>query len=260
MTTVPPEGRGAIHRRTNTKNTDDAEKLELLLETFRRVDGDKWMLREIENATGRAVSASYLSSIRARRISRVGNRQREAMARVMGFPVELWDAEPERWPSILADKRDEAEGGRGSASPLADLLEDLFRRGRHPLTGGAFTERSVAELSGGALAEDEVSDIRRGRLTDPPEAKLLALSDVFGVPRSYWYGPASVPPLDENTARFLSGPRRLRALHMQLIDLPEDKRDEIGAVLESLVERAREQLTGKEGDDGREEGRGTTTR
>ena len=250
MTTIPPDGRERYDRHTNTARTDDAEKLELLLDTFRRADGDRWTLRELEYATRPKVSASYLSSIKARRIKKVGFRQRVAMARVMNFPVELWDAEPEAWARILAEKRAASEKGEAQASPLADLLEELFRRGRHPLTKSAFTVRSVAELSGGALTEEEVLAIRRGEETDPPEYVLLALSDVFGVPRSYWYGPRDVPPLDEQTARFLSGPRRLRALHMKLVDLPEDKRDEIGAVLEDLVDQARGQLGEEEGSHG----------
>lgn len=221
--------------------TDDADKLELLLEVFRRADGERWALREIETATGQQASASYFSSIRARRIKRVGPRQREATARVMGFPSELWDAEPERWPEILEKKRRAAEGGQAPAAPLAELIEDLFRYGRHPLTRAPFTERSVAELSGGELTEEEVREMRQGSLKDPPEEKLFTLSDVFRVPASYWYRPRTVPALDEETARFLSGPNRLRALHMRLLDLPEDQRDEIGDKIEELVDRARRQ-------------------
>ncbi|MDP9474628.1 MAG: hypothetical protein M3R38_02855 [Actinomycetota bacterium] len=226
-------------RRAKLPTTDDADKLELLLETFRRADGERWALREIEAATAEQASASYLSSIRARRIKRVGPRQREATARVMGFPVELWDAEPEEWPEILEEKRRAAERGEAPPASAAELLEDLFRYGRHPLTRAPFTERSVAELSGGELTEEEVRDIRQGKVKDPPEDKFLALSDVFGVPASYWYRPRTLPALDEETVRFLSGPNRLRALHMRILDLPEDQRDEIGDKIEELVDRAR---------------------
>ncbi len=221
--------------------TDDADKLELLLETFRRADGERWALREIQAATAEQASASYLSSIRARRIKRVGPRQREATARVMGFPVELWDAEPEEWPEILEEKRRAAERGEAPPASAAELLEDLFRYAKHPLTRAPFTERSVADLSGGELTEEEVRDIRQGKVKDPPEDKLLTLSDVFGVPASYWYRSRTVPALDEETARFLSGPNRLRALHMRILDLPEDQRDEIGDKIEELVDRARRQ-------------------
>lgn len=224
----------------------DAEKLELLLEVFRRADGDRWTLREIEDATGMAVSASYLSSIRTRRIRRVGHRQREALARVMGFPVDLWDADPGQWPRILQEQQRTVQRGEAPSSQLADLLEDLFRVARHPLTGSAFTESSVAELSGGQLEAEEVRRMRQGEIINPPESKLLALSDVFGVSHSYWYGPKSVPVLDAPTARFLSSPRRLRALHMKLVDLPEEQRKEIGDMLEAVVERARKRLE-KEG-------------
>jgi transcriptional regulator with XRE-family HTH domain len=227
--------------------TDDAEKLELLLESFRRADGERWALRELEAATGEQASASYLSSIRARRIRRVGDRQKEAMARVMGFPAELWEAEPEEWPAILEEQRRAAQSNQAPPAPAAELLEDLFRYGRHPLTRSPFTERSVAELSGGELTEEEVRDIRQGKVKDPPEDKLLTLSDVFGVPPSYWRRPRSVPALDQETAAFLSGPDRLRALHMRILELPEDDRDEIGARMEELLDQAgRRSETGEE--------------
>jgi transcriptional regulator with XRE-family HTH domain len=243
---VAPEDRGEPAETEPREPATDAEKLELLLETFRRADGERWTLREIENATGEVVSASYLSSIRKRRIKRVGTRQRRAMARVMGFPIELWDAEPEQWPQVMKEKRREAASGQAPAAPVADLLEDLFRFARHPLTGSSFTERAVAELSGGELTEDEVRMIRQGKITDPPESKLLALSDVFRVPRSYWYRPRRVPVLDEETERFLSGPSRLRALHMKLLDLPKERREQISDTIEELVDRARKQMKEEE--------------
>ena len=228
------------------RTTGDRERLELLLETFRRADGERWALREIEEATAGAASASYLSSIRARRISRVGERQRAALARVMRFPVELWDAEPEEWPTILERKRRAVEEGSAPAAPVADLLEELFLRARHPLTGSAFTDSSAAELSGGRLTEEEVGRLRRGEIPDPPEETFLALCDVFGVPRSYWYGPATPPRLDEPTSRFLSGPRRLRALHMRLLELPEQERDEIGDMMQALLDRAAHKSQGED--------------
>ena len=43
------------------------------------------------------------------------------MARVMDFPEELWDAEPEEWPRVLAEKR--GAFGRGEAATSADLSE-----------------------------------------------------------------------------------------------------------------------------------------
>jgi transcriptional regulator with XRE-family HTH domain len=243
---VTPEDRGEPAQSEASVPATDAERLELLLEIFRRADGERWTLREIENATGEVVSASYLSSIRKRRIKRVGARQRQAMARVMGFPIELWEADPKQWPQIMKDMRRAAESGQASGAPLADLLEDLFRFARHPLTGSAFTERTVADLSEGELTEDEVRMMRQGRITDPPEGKLLALSDVFGVPRSYWYQPRRVPLLDEDTERFLSSPSRLRALHMRLLDLPKNRREKIGDRIEELVDRAREEMEEEE--------------
>lgn len=236
---IPPEGSERRQPKAESRPTSDAEKLELLLEAFRRPDGNRWALREIEQATGGAVSASYLSSIRNGRIKKVGGRQRQDTARAMGFPERLWDAEPENWPGILKEERRLGEAGDASPAPVAVLLEDLFRYGRHPVTGSAFTESSVAELSDGQLNEDEVRRMRLGEIPDPPESKLLALSEVFGVDHSYWRSPARRSMLDPATARFLSGPRRLRALHMELLELPEDERDRIAAMIEDALEQAR---------------------
>ena len=215
----------------------DADRLELLLETFRRADGEKWALREIEQRTGGQASASYLSSIRAGRIKRVGPVQREALARVMCFPPELWDAEPERWPETLEEKRREAESGQAPPGPIAALLEDLFYYARHPVTGSPFTEATVAELAEYQITAEQVQRIRRGETVAGLEAKLLVLADVFGVPPSYWRGPRRVPALDEEIVRFLTGSERLRVLHMRLLELPETEREEIGDRIEQMLLR-----------------------
>lgn len=235
---IPPKDPKRWQTKAESPSSSDAEKLELLLEAFRRPDGNRWALREIEQATGGSVSASYLSSIRNGRIKKVGGRQRQDTARAMGFPERLWAAEPEDWPRILKEDRRLGEGDT-SPTPVAVLLEDLFRYARHPITGSAFTESSVSELSEGQLDEDEVRRMRLGEIPDPPESKLLALSEVFGVDHSYWRSPARRSMLDPATAKFLSGPRRLRALHMELLDLPDDDRDRITAMIEDALEQAR---------------------
>ena len=236
---IPPKGSERRQAKAESTSTSDAERLELLLEAFRRPDGNRWALREVEQATGGAVSASYLSSIRNGRIKKVGGRQRRDAARAMGFPERLWEAEPEDWPEILREERRLGATGDVPPAPVAGLLEDLFRYARHPITGSAFTESSVAELSDGQLDEDEVRRIRLGEIPDPPEGKLLALSEIFGVDHSYWRSPARRSMLDPATAKFLSGPRRLRTLHMELLDLPEDDRNRITAMIEDALEQAR---------------------
>ena len=236
---IPPEGSERRQSKAESTSTSDAERLELLLEAFRRPDGNRWALREIEQATGGSVSASYLSSIRNGRIKKVDGRQRRDTARAMGFPERLWDAEPEEWPEILKEERRLGEAGDAPPAPVTVLLEDLFRYARHLITGSAFTESSVAELSDGQLDKDEVRSMRLGEIPDPPESKLLALSEVFGVDYSYWRSPARRSMLDLAAAKFLSGPRRLRTLHMELLDLPEDDRDRITAMIEDALEQAR---------------------
>ena len=236
---TPPRGSELNQSKAESAPTNNAEKLELLLEAFRRPDGKRWALREIEEATEGSVSASYLSSIRGGRIKKVGARQRQHTARVMGFPERLWDAEPEQWPDILEENRRRRAAGEASQASVAELLENLFHYARHPLTGTAFTEASVAELSDGALDETEVRAIRQGREPNPPDGQLLALSEVFGVDLSYWYGPGTQPLLDPATAKFLSGPRRLRALHMDLLNLPRGDRDRITDLIEDALDQTR---------------------
>lgn len=163
---IPPEGSERRQSKAESMSTSDAERLELLLEAFRRPDGNRWALREIEQATGGSVSASYLSSIRNGRIKNVGGRQRQDTARAMGFPERLWDAEPEHWLKILKEERRLSESGDAPPAPVAVLLEDLFRYARHLITGSAFTESSVAELSDGQLDKDEVHRMRLGETPD----------------------------------------------------------------------------------------------
>src|SRR5215207_6900821 len=67
-----------------------AQKFEVLLEMYRHPDGRKWSGQEIDEATGGVVSRSYVTNLRKGRIDNPGYAKLAAMAKAMGFPVEMW--------------------------------------------------------------------------------------------------------------------------------------------------------------------------
>lgn len=61
-----------------------------LLALYRRPDGSEWGGRDLEAATGGAVTRSYFSNLKNGRIGNPGLAKLEAIAGAMGFPPELW--------------------------------------------------------------------------------------------------------------------------------------------------------------------------
>lgn len=175
-------------------------RVDLLLRTFPRADGEPWRPVEIEEATGHQVTSSYVSALKAGKFKRPGLKQLSLIADVVGFPFELWRVEPEMWDEEL--KKHKERGGfrappRGQPVPrvpcgdeLAGLVEYLFEGRPDPVTGEPYTADGVAMRSRGRLSAEEVRLFRTGeQLGPPPEIKLLALADVFDVAASYWYAP-----------------------------------------------------------------------
>lgn len=85
-----------------------------LLDLYRRPDGSAWGGQHLEDATGGAVTRSYVSNLRAGRIENPGLAKLEAIAGAMVFPPSLWF--------------DEGEGGRTLDTALAAALEDETTR------------------------------------------------------------------------------------------------------------------------------------
>ena len=178
--------------------SEAGRKFNLLLESFLRADGEPWTGSEIEEATGHEVTGSYVSALKAGKFKRPGIKYLGLIADVVGFPFELWRLEPEFWDEYL-----EAHPPRGSirslppsqsvprvpcGQVLASLVGRLFAKGRNPATGEPYTEEGVARRSRGRLTAEEVRRMRSGeQVGPPPEIKLIALADAFGVPPRYWH-------------------------------------------------------------------------
>jgi hypothetical protein len=57
-----------------------AQKFEALLETYRRPDGHRWTGQQIDDATGRVVTRSYVTNLRKGRIDNPGYEKMRAIA------------------------------------------------------------------------------------------------------------------------------------------------------------------------------------
>jgi len=172
-----------------------AQKFEALLEIYRRPDGRKWSGQEIDEATGGVVSRSYVTNLRKGRIENPGYAKLAAMAKAMGFPVEVWFDED------LGEGRSigEAEQSRG----VAGRLEHLFKVVRNPKAGEPYTNAEVARMTLGDLSEEEVERIRTGAISDPTVGQVAALASVFGVEPSYLLDRGEPSLLDEELVQAL---------------------------------------------------------
>ena len=65
-------------------------RFELFLDTYRRPDGGRWGGADLERATGRVVTRSYVANLRRGRIENPGYEKLAAIAKAMGFPPERW--------------------------------------------------------------------------------------------------------------------------------------------------------------------------
>ena len=70
-----------------------SERFLRLLALYRRPDGSEWGGQALEEATGGAVTRSYVSNLRKGRIGSPGLDKLEAIASAMGFPPALWFGE-----------------------------------------------------------------------------------------------------------------------------------------------------------------------
>jgi transcriptional regulator with XRE-family HTH domain len=75
-----------------------------LLAVYRRPDNSGWGGQDLEEATGGAVTRSYVSNLRNGRIENPGLAKLEAIAGAVGFPPQLWfgDAEERAPEAALA--------------------------------------------------------------------------------------------------------------------------------------------------------------
>jgi transcriptional regulator with XRE-family HTH domain len=141
------------------------------------------------------VSRSYVTNLRKGRIDNPGYAKLAAMAKAMGFPVEVWFEEG------LGEGRSigQAEDARGVASRLEHLFEVI----RNPKTGEPYTNVEVARVTLGDLSEEDVERIRTGAIGDPTVGQVAALASVFGVEPSYLVDRGEPSLLDEELVHAL---------------------------------------------------------
>ena len=172
-----------------------AQKFEHLLDTYRRPDGHRWTGQQLDEATGRVVTRSYVTNLRKGRIENPGYEKLAAMAKAMGFPPEVW------FDERLGEGRSigQAEESRG----VAGRLEHVFEVVRNPKTGEPYNNAEVAHMTLGDLSEETVEKIRTGAVSDPTVGQVVALASVFGVEPSYLLDRGEPSLLDEELVQAL---------------------------------------------------------
>ena len=67
-----------------------SETFARLLSLYRKPDGSEWGGQDLQNATGGAVTRSYVANLKKGRIENSGLAKLEAISGAMGFPPALW--------------------------------------------------------------------------------------------------------------------------------------------------------------------------
>src|ERR687897_175174 len=192
-----------------------AQRFENLLDTYRRPDAPRGTGLEIDLATGRVVTRSYVTNLRKGRIENPGYEKMRAIAKAMGFPVEVW------FEDGLGEGRSIglSEESRG----LAGRLEHVFEVVRNPRTGEPYTNAEVARMTLGDLSEEDVEKIRTGAESDPSVGQVAALASVFGVEPSYLLDREEPSLLDEELVQALRD-EDVRAITRESSRLPDGER------------------------------------
>ena len=210
-----------------------AERFEVLLTAYPHPDGRAWSGQEIDEATGGVVTRSYVTNLRKARIENPGYDKLRAIAKVLGFPPELWFDE-----DLLSATGTPYEAN-GQRVGIAEKVAHLMQTSRNGATGSPYTDADVARLSFGDLAVEEVEAIRTGKRSDPSVEQITALADAFGVHPSYFLNrPKSTPLLDQQAIEILRDetisaiahkslrlPGRERQMILNIIQQFEDSRE-----------------------------------
>ncbi len=115
-------------------NEHVSERFRRMLALYRKPDGSEWGGQDLQNATGGAMTRSYVANLKNGRIENPGLAKLEAISGAMDFPPALWfgDADEEgRAPdeALLAALKDET---------FRSILEEAQRlrtKGRRLLLG-----------------------------------------------------------------------------------------------------------------------------
>ena len=207
------------------------------METYRRPDGRQWTGQELDEATGGVVTRSYITNLRKGRIDNPGYEKLRAIAKVMGFPPELWFQEGVEFGAGAPG----LENRRGS---IAQKTSRLFESIENESTGRPYTNAEVARMSLGDLTEEEVEKIRTGATPDPSVDQVVALADVFGVHPSYFLDGGSKPPILDREVMEILQDETISAIAHKSLHLPGREREMILGIIRQF-EGMQEQ-----GDDG----------
>jgi len=205
-----------------------ARTFERLLEMYRHPDGRRWSGQEIDEATGGIVTRSYVTNLRKGRIENPGFEKLRAIAKVMGFPPELWF---EGTTGLAAAAALQPLPGDSSVADKANRLFDVVRNEK---AGRPYTNAEVARMSLGDLTEEAVGQIRAGKLTNPSMSQVAALADVFGVHPLYFLDATRRPPLlDEEAMRILRD-ETVSAIAHKSLHLPGRERQMILNIIQQF--------------------------
>jgi transcriptional regulator with XRE-family HTH domain len=194
------------------------------METYRRPDGRRWTGQELDEATGGVVTRSYVTNLRKGRIDNPGYEKLRAIAKVMGFPPELWFQEGVEFGAGAPDLGDH----RGSISRKTNRL---FETIENESTGRPYTNAEVARMSLGDLTEEEVGKIRSGTTPNPSVNQVVALAEVFGVHPSYFLDGGSKPPILDREAMAILQDETISAIAHKSLHLPGREREMILGII-----------------------------
>jgi transcriptional regulator with XRE-family HTH domain len=201
-----------------------AQRFERLMETYRRPDGRRWTGQELDEATGGVVTRSYVTNLRKGRIDNPGYEKLRAIAKVMGFPPELWFQEGVEFGAGAPDLGDH----RGSISRKTNRL---FETIENESTGRPYTNAEVARMSLGDLTEEEVGKIRSGTTPNPSVNQVVALAEVFGVHPSYFLDGGSKLPILDREAMAILQDETISAIAHKSLHLPGREREMILGII-----------------------------
>jgi transcriptional regulator with XRE-family HTH domain len=207
------------------------------MEAYRRPDGRQWTGQELDEATGGVVTRSYVTNLRKGRIDNPGYEKLRAIAKVMGFPPELWFQEGVEFGTGAPDLDDH----RGSISQKTNRL---FETIDNESTGRPYTNAEVARMSLGDLTEADVEKIRSGASPNPSVDQVVALAEVFGVHPSYFLDGGSKPPILDREAMAILQDETISAIAHKSLHLPGREREMILGIIRQFEDM---QETGDDG-------------
>lgn len=223
-----------------TEDIDYADRFNKFLQIYSHPDRwsmygeevEPWKGTEIEKASNGEINRQYVSSLKNGKLKDPGHRKLVVIAKVMGFPIELWHAPEEQWEKIMARMSPE---DYVMPEEYAVNLGEVYRRHRNShinQAGKPFSHGEIAAMTGYRLTEKELEELENGTYTDPGVDHLLALSDALKLPFSAWFAQRDkLPHISEDVIEALKDQRKYR-----LLQICADLSDEQFAALLVLAE------------------------